>query len=41
MTNLSSIRKEGFLPQEEMLEVKNKQSKLFIGIPKEKSTPGK
>ena len=37
MTNLSSIRKEGFLPQEEMLEVRNKQSKLFIGIPKEKA----
>lgn len=37
MTNLSSLGKEGFLPQEEMLEVGRKQSQLFIGIPKEKA----
>ena len=37
MSNLSSIGKEGFSPQEEMLELKHKQSSLFIGLPKEKS----
>ena len=37
MSNLSSLGKEGFLPQEEMLEVGRKQSSLFIGLPKEKA----
>ncbi len=30
-----SLRKEGFLPQEEMLEVAKKQQEMIIGIPKE------
>jgi alanine dehydrogenase len=30
-----SLRKEGFLPQEEMLEVANMQQEMIIGIPKE------
>ncbi|MBF90617.1 MAG: alanine dehydrogenase, partial [Flavobacteriales bacterium] len=37
MSNLSSLGKEDFLPQEEMLEVGRKQSSLFIGLPKEKA----
>ena len=37
MSNLSSLGKEGYLPQEEMLEVGRKQSSLFIGLPKEKA----
>lgn len=37
MSNLSSLAKEGFLTQEEMLEVGCKQSSLFIGLPKEKA----
>ena len=37
MSNLSSLGKEGFLPQEEMLEVGRKKSSLFIGLPKEKA----
>ncbi len=32
---LRSLAKTAFLPQEEMLEVADKQSSLFIGIPKE------
>ena len=30
-----SLRKEGFLPQEEMLEVAKMQQEMIIGIPKE------
>ena len=37
MSNLSSLGKEGYLPQEEMLEVGRMQSSLFIGLPKEKA----
>lgn len=37
MSNLSSLGKEGYLPQEEMLEIGRKQSSLFIGLPKEKA----
>ena len=37
MSNLSSLEKEGFTPQEEMLEVGRKKSSLFIGLPKEKA----
>ena len=37
MSNLSSLEKESFLPQEEMLEVGRKKSNLFIGLPKEKA----
>ena len=37
MSNISSLGKEGFSPQEEMLELKHKQSSLFIGLPKEKA----
>ena len=37
MSNLSSLGKEGLLPQEEMLEVGRKKSSLFIGLPKEKA----
>ena len=37
MSNLSSLEKESFLPQEEMLEVGRKKSSLFIGLPKEKA----
>ena len=32
---MSQLAKSGLLPQEEMLEVKTRDSKLFIGIPKE------
>lgn len=37
MSNLSSLEKESFLHQEEMLEVGRKKSSLFIGLPKEKA----
>lgn len=37
MTKISSFEKGGLLPQEEILEVANKQSQLFIGLPKEKA----
>ena len=37
MSNLSSLEKESYLPQEEMLEVGRKKSSLFIGLPKEKA----
>ena len=33
--NKFSIHKEGFLPREEMIEIKKKQKQLIIGIPKE------
>ena len=36
MSNLSSLGKEGYLPQEEMLEVGRKKSSLFIGLPKKR-----
>jgi alanine dehydrogenase len=32
---LASLAKGALLPQEEMLEVRRKKGKLFIGIPKE------